>query len=470
MGVKALGDILVAGLALLHHEILLFAAVGLAIGGVDDFLIDLLFLARKAWRDLFIYGRHDRMTTATLPPSPNPGRIAIFVPAWREADVIGPMLRHALGRWGDADYRIFVGAYPNDPATIDAIAAVAQGDPRILLGITPHPGPTTKADCLNLLWQAMLDEETREGFRYKAIVLHDAEDVVHADEIRLFDVMIDRFQLVQLPMLPLPGQGNWLSRAIANHYCDEFAESHGKYLTIREALGASVPSAGVACAFERDTLAALARDPGHGPFDPSSLTEDYEAGLRIRDNGGRGIFVRMRDADGELVATREYFPDTIDSAVRQKARWIVGISLAGWDRMGWRGGPFEWWMRLRDRRAALSAFVLFAAYLTIALWGMLWLISLVLPIPPRPLSPMIVALLWINVGLMSWRGLMRVLFVGQAYGWRHGFGAVPRTFIANLIAILAARRAIFQYVRSLLGRPLAWDKTQHRFPDMQSDP
>ncbi|MFQ3895941.1 hypothetical protein CA262_04250 [Sphingobium sp. GW456-12-10-14-TSB1] len=470
MGVKALGDILVAGLALLHHEILLFAAVGLAIGGVDDFLIDLLFLARKAWRDLFIYGRHDRMTTATLPPSPNPGRIAIFVPAWREADVIGPMLRHALGRWGDADYRIFVGAYPNDPATIDAIAAVAQGDPRILLGITPHPGPTTKADCLNLLWQAMLDEETREGFRYKAIVLHDAEDVVHADEIRLFDVMIDRFQLVQLPVLPLPGQGNWLSRAIANHYCDEFAESHGKYLTIREALGASVPSAGVACAFERDTLAALARDPGHGPFDPSSLTEDYEAGLRIRDNGGRGIFVRMRDADGELVATREYFPDTIDSAVRQKARWIVGISLAGWDRMGWRGGPFEWWMRLRDRRAALSAFVLFAAYLTIALWGMLWLISLVLPIPPRPLSPMIVALLWINVGLMSWRGLMRVLFVGQAYGWRHGFGAVPRTFIANLIAILAARRAIFQYVRSLLGRPLAWDKTQHRFPDMQSDP
>lgn len=470
MGVKALGDILVAGLALLHHEILLFAAVGLAIGGVDDFLIDLLFLARKAWRDLFIYGRHDRMTTATLPPSTNPGRIAIFVPAWREADVIGPMLRYALGRWGDADYRIFVGAYPNDPATIDAIAAVAQGDRRILLGIPPHPGPTTKADCLNLLWQAMLDEETREGFRYKAIVLHDAEDVVHADEIRLFDVMIDRFQLVQLPVLPLPGQGNWLSRAIANHYCDEFAESHGKYLTIREALGASVPSAGVACAFERDTLAALARDPGHGPFDPSSLTEDYEAGLRIRDNGGRGIFVRMRDADGELVATREYFPDTIDSAVRQKARWIVGISLAGWDRMGWRGGPFEWWMRLRDRRAALSAFVLFAAYLTIALWGMLWLISLVLPIPPRPLSPMIVALLWINVGLMSWRGLMRVLFVGQAYGWRHGFGAVPRTFIANLIAILAARRAIFQYVRSLLGHPLAWDKTQHRFPDMQSDP
>jgi adsorption protein B len=107
---------------------------------------------------------------------------------------------------------------------------------------------------------------------------------------------------------------------------------------------------------------------------------------------------------------------------------------------------------------------------TLPLWAMLWLIGLILPIPPRPLSPTIVALLWINLGLMSWRGLMRALFVGHAYGWRYGLGAVPRTFIANLIAILAARRAVFQYARSLLGQPLKWDKTQHRFPDMRSDP
>ncbi len=37
---------------------------------------------------------------------------------------------------------------------------------------------------------------------------------------------------------------------------------------------------------------------------------------------------------------------------------MVGISLAGWDRMGWHGGPAEWWMRIRDRRATLAALVL----------------------------------------------------------------------------------------------------------------
>lgn len=459
----------VAFLATLHHEILLFAVVGLAIGGIDDFLIDLLFLSRRMWRDLVIYARYPRMTTATLPASANPGRIAIFIPAWKEVEVIGSMLRHALNCWGESDYRIFIGTYPNDPDTIDAIAAVAEGDPRVVVGINPLPGPSTKADCLNVLWRAMLADEAQLGRNYKAVVLHDAEDVVHPDEIRLFDFMIDRFQLVQLPVLPLPGHGSWFSRAIANHYCDEFAESHGKYLTVREALGASVPSAGVACAFERDALAALAINPARGPFDPSSLTEDYEAGLRIRDGGGHGVFVRIRDANGKLVATREYFPNSINAAVRQKARWIVGISLAGWDRMGWRGGTAELWMRLRDRRAAIAALVLCAAYVAFLLWPMLWVIAQFQPSFPRVTSPAIDALLRVNFFLMSWRIFMRAVFAGHAYGWRYGLGAIPRTLLANLITILATQRALSLYARSLLGQPLSWDKTQHQFPDLSEN-
>ena len=459
----------VAFLATLHHEILLFAVVGLAIGGIDDFLIDLLFLSRRMWRDLVIYARYPRMTTATLPASANPGRIAIFIPAWKEVEVIGSMLRHALNCWGESDYRIFIGTYPNDPDTIDAIAAVAEGDPRVVVGINPLPGPSTKADCLNVLWRAMLADEAQLGRNYKAVVLHDAEDVVPPDEIRLFDFMIDRFQLVQLPVLPLPGHGSWFSRAIANHYCDEFAESHGKYLTVREALGASVPSAGVACAFERDALAALAINPARGPFDPSSLTEDYEAGLRIRDGGGHGVFVRIRDANGKLVATREYFPNSINAAVRQKARWIVGISLAGWDRMGWRGGTAELWMRLRDRRAAIAALVLCAAYVAFLLWPMLWVIAQFQPSFPRATSPAIDALLRVNFFLMSWRIFMRAVFAGHAYGWRYGLGAIPRTLLANLITILATQRALSLYARSLLGQPLSWDKTQHQFPDLSEN-
>lgn len=462
-----MGETLVAVLAAIHHEILLFAVVGLALGGADDFLVDVLYLCRRFWRSLTVYSRHTRMTTATLPASTNPGRIAIFVPAWGEADVIAPMLRNALDKWRDSDHRIFIGLYPNDDATLAAVAPLAEGQDRLILCINERAGPTTKADCLNTVWRTMLREEERSGTRFKAVVLHDAEDVVHADEIRLFDLMIDRFQLVQLPVLPLPGQGSWWSRAIANHYCDEFSESHHKYLTIREAIGASVPSAGVACAFDRSMLDRLVNPTTGGPFDPASLTEDYEAGLRIADMGGRGVFVRMRDRNGDLVATREYFPDTLDAAVRQKARWMIGISLAGWDRMGWQGGVTERWMRIRDRRAAIAALVLFAAYLAL----LLWLIVQVgawfgLGKPYQP-TPTVEVLLWLNLAFMIWRTAMRALFVGRSYGWLHGLGAIPRTIIANFIAILAARRAVSLYLDSLFGKPLVWDKTQHRFPHLE---
>lgn len=307
--------------------------------------------------------------------------------------------------------------------------------------------------------------ERRTGIRFKAVVLHDSEDVVHADELRLYDLLIDRFSLVQLPVLPLPGNGTLLARAIADHYGDEFAESHGKSLTVREALGASIPSAGVACAFARVDLDALVRPGDKGPFDPASLTEDYELGLRIADAGGKGVFVRMRDATGALVATREYFPDTLAAAVKQKARWMIGISLAGWDRMGWQGGIAETWMRLRDRRASLAAVILFAAYLSLLLWAIVEVMRLVMPVEPQAIGTVLGWLLALNAAMLAWRMAIRALFTARAYGWRQGAASVPRMLLANLIAMLAARRAIMLYMRSLGGEPLKWDKTVHRFPD-----
>src|SRR3546814_10227962 len=75
---------------------------------------------------------------------------------------------------------------------------VARRDARVRLVIGPHPGPTTKADCLNALWRALLRDEAAEGTRAKAVVLHDAEDVVHAGELAIFDRLIDRHWVVQL--------------------------------------------------------------------------------------------------------------------------------------------------------------------------------------------------------------------------------------------------------------------------------
>jgi adsorption protein B len=49
------------------------------------------------------------------------------------------MLRTALGRFDHGDYRIYVGVYPNDPATIAAVGAVAREDRRVRM-VSGHFG------------------------------------------------------------------------------------------------------------------------------------------------------------------------------------------------------------------------------------------------------------------------------------------------------------------------------------------
>ena len=452
-----------AAVDLVLRETLLFAALGILIGGIDDLAIDLGYVFIR----VFQRRPQPEDTVRELAPRRHK-RLAIFVAAWDESAVIGAMLRTALTRFDHPDYRIYVGTYPNDRATIDAVAAVAECDRRVRLVIGAAPGPTTKGDCLNTLWRALVRDEAAGSQRSDAVVLHDAEDVVHPEELHVFDEMIDHYATVQLPVLPLIHRG---SRLISGHYCDEFAESHAKQLVVRAALGAGVPLAGVGCAIAREALDGLAAARDGTPFDANSLTEDYEIGLTVSHAGGRGVFARRNGSDGKPIAVRAYFPASLPAAVRQKARWMTGIALAGWDRIGWtRWSDWrEHWMRMRDRRAPLAVLVLCAAYLSFLVWGVSqichWLAG---NAPPQPSSAMR-ALLVANGAVMGWRLAMRVAFTGRTYGWREGLLAIPRVFVANLIAMLAARRALVLYVAMLIDGAPRWDKTAHVFPDTVPD-
>lgn len=448
------------------RELIITAALLIFIIGLDDIIVDIIYFSRRLWRSLFIYSRHLRMPAEDFITTDNQGFIAIFIPAWDESSVISQMLKHSIATFDYKHYLIFVGVYPNDKATLQAVQSVQ--DERIIPVITSAAGPTTKADCLNSLWQALCRTEQARSINFKAVVLHDSEDVVHRLELKVFNYLIDRFDMVQLPVMPLVDKH---SRWISGHYLDEFSESHGKDLIVREALGASVPSAGVGCAIRRDILATIASKRHGRAFDETSLTEDYELGLSIGSAGGRGIFVRTFTASGQPVTTREHFPATFHAAVRQKARWLTGITLYGWDRLGWEGGIAERWMRLRDRKAVISALTTLIGYVGVLGFITVTICQLLYPqlsVPPivEPHSATSL-LLTINAVMLAWRLLMRALFTGMTYGWREGCYAVPRAVVANIIAIAACLRAISNTVGRLShtasGLPV-WDKTSHRFP------
>jgi adsorption protein B len=439
-------------------ELALFAGAGFLLFGVNDLLVDFIYFARRLWRWATIYRRHPAAYASYWVFKEKPGFIAILVPAWDESAVIASMLKSTLKRLDYPDYRIFVGYYGNDPATAAAIASVV--DPRVQPVQVEADGPTTKADCLNHLYDALIAFEIENERSAEAVVLHDAEDLVHRFELRIFDGLIDRAAVIQLPVLPLIDTH---SRWVSGHYCDEFAEAHIKELVVREAVGAAIPLAGVGCAIARRPLGQLAALQDGKPFAGSSMTEDYEVGLRLGALGLKTMFVRIPATPGErgVVATRGHFPATISAAVRQKARWLGGIALSGWDRLGWGGGLGERWMRMRDRRGPLAALLLLAAYSAAFLWSQLWLAeALGAPVQAR-MDSTLTLLLTVNFGLLAWRAAMRAFFTASAYGWGEGLLSIPRLVVGNVVAVLAAARAVSLH---LSGGAKRWDKTRHIVP------
>lgn len=445
-----------SGLAALDavlREVTLVAGAGFLVGGVDDLAVDFAYLIHRLYR------------RRLAPPAGGIAEpLAILVPAWDESAVIGRMLRHMLARFGPRPFDLLVGCYPNDPATIAEAESVAACDPRVRVVIGPRPGPTTKADNLNVLWRALRALEEDRGWRAGGVVLHDAEDLVHPEELDAFARLLGAFDLVQLPVLPLVVKGSPL---VSGHYADEFAESHSKTLVVRESVGAALPLAGTGCAIARDMIGRIAGRRDGAPFDADSLTEDYELGLHVGSLAGRATFARLKAADGGLIAVRACFPDRFDAAVRQKARWMTGIALAGWDRVGWGRwhAVTDHWMRARDRRALLAMVILFFGWLALLLSGaagaLHWLAGRPMPMP----GGWIRIVLATDATLLLWRVVMRMAFTGRFYGPAQAILAPLRMIVGNAIMLCAARRAVVDYLRMLRGAAPVWAKTDHVFPE-----
>ena len=450
------GDLpLAVAFATLCHELTVFCVFWIVISCLDDLAVDLIYLWFRLGGELNLQRQTAEQTDRELE-----GIAAIFVPAWREEIVIGETIRQMLRVWGHRNFRLYVGTYCNDPATIETVMIAGGGDPRLRIVIAERPGPTTKGDCLNRLYQAMEEDERRSGRPVRMVVLHDAEDMVHPAALSVLDQAIGNAAFVQLPVRPEPQAGG---RWIGGHYLDEFAEAHAKGLVVRDLLGGGIPAAGVGCAFARDLLAEFvsfyARAGRQGPFPADCLTEDYLLGLLATRFGRSSRFLRVRDREGNLVATRCCFPVSAQAAVRQKARWVHGIAFQGWERIGWGTCWVENWMLARDRFGPFAALVIAGSYALVLLTSVgANITGVALPVGAPPLPQ---PLVWICGGAMIWRSVSRMAFTAREYGMAEGGLALLRIPVGNVVAIMAARRALCRYVATLRGEDVSWEKTSH---------
>jgi adsorption protein B len=448
----------------LASGLLLPLAAWILVSGLDDFFILTVFLLR-GWVGRL---RPPKLPEPTLHmlESLAQRRIAIFVPLWHEDAVIAHMLEHNLGAIHYANYDFFVGAYPNDPATQRAVSTVASRHRNVHLCLCPHDGPTSKADCLNWIFQRMLQQEQETGRQYQVILTHDAEDVIHPASLALVNYYSRCYDMVQVPVLPLPTPWTQLTHGL---YCDDFAEFHTKDMTARRLLGGFIPSSGVGTAYTRAALEKLAEAESNRIFHPECLTEDYENGLRLHELGCAQFFVPLRWIQGHPLAIRELFPQTFRAARRQRTRWVTGIALQGWRRHGWRGSLGHRYWLWRDRKGLLGnplslfANVLFCYGLFSGLLS--WLAGRPWSLGAAVAQSQILMAGTAALGIINLSA--RAACSGRIYGLRFAAGVALRSVFGNLLNSLATVSALGRFVHAVWsGTPLVWIKTEHAYPSL----
>lgn len=460
-------------------------AVIILVSGLDDLFIDAAYWVRRLWRAVTVYSRHAPFGVHILHQL-DEKPLAIMVPAWQEHGVIGNMAELAASTLDYENYHIFVGTYPNDLQTQLEVEQVQARFPNVHKVVCARPGPTSKADCLNNVLDAIFQFERRAGLKFEGFILHDSEDVISKSELRVFNLLVSRKDLIQVPVYPFPRKWHEFT---GGHYVDEFAEMHGKDVVVREALAGQVPSAGVGTCFSRRAVEVLLKEGNGIAFDVQSLTEDYDIGFRLKAHGLSEIFARipadapadkplMRHAGRSLreastVAVREYFPDTFSTAVRQKSRWIIGIVYQGFRTHRWTGSPVMNYFLWRDRKGVITNFTSFLAMLLALQLILTWAYGALAPDSYKFLSifegdALLMGLLLVNLALMGNRMLQRVFFVSRYYGVVEGLLSIPRLLWGNLINFMANWRAVRQVLATGDSRRVAWDKTSHEFPSLGS--
>ncbi len=439
-------------------------ALWVMINGIDDVIIDIAGLVSWIRRKFSASPRHRVPTEEELAAVP-PRLMAIFVSVWKEHKVIQKMIDNNVTKLNYPRCEFFVGAYPNDSLTIEAVKEIMKRYPNVHLSLTPHDGPTSKADNLNWIYQRMLLHEQEHSVRFDMILIHDAEDLMDPDALLWINYYAQWYDMVQIPVLALGTPFRNLTHGV---YCDEFAEFQFKDMPARQLLGGFIPSNGVGTGFSRRALELLAEKYSNRIFEPACMTEDYENGFRIKRLGLAQKFIPIHFRHGRPIATREFFPLVFSKAIRQRMRWIQGIMLQSWEYHSASETFRHLYWFWRDRKGLAGnlitplANILFVFGLSTWAWSRAthhdWTLA-------HDLSRFYPIYL-MGLSIQAFQTTIRAVCSAKIYGWRFACGVPIRVIVANVINCAATSRAICTYANAKIhGRPLRWVKTEHAYPN-----
>ena len=466
--------------------------------GIDDFFWDIANLVRRSQKS-------DKFLDISQLDSVPPKLLAIVVAAWHEENVLGDVIDNIIvsTQYPKSMYHIFLGIYPNDADTLAVANSLAKRHSNVHVIINCEPGPTSKAQNINHMIREIKIFEQKRKWSFASITIHDSEDVVHPYEVKVTNYLLDYHDVMQFPVFALikrPTFANFFANITSGTYADEFAENHFITMVNRRNLGALVPSAGTGFVLSRKVLEMFGNED---VLPRDSLTEDYRLALTFYEKGIQAYYVLERvpritenkELVWDFIATRSMFPNTFKTAVKQKTRWVLGITMQSFrfkdifqtGKMGFIGR----YSLYRDLKPKIGNLLVFVGYPVLLYFLASFFIPTLTPIYP------VNSLGWyLSLGvtvMMIERQLFKGVAIYNVYGMKSVFFAClfppivsVRTVWGNLINMVATFNAHKQNIfgnqknaeknKQVQKQPLAsnkvkekkkfaWVKTDHSFLD-----
>lgn len=433
--------------------------IALCISSVDDLFIFTWYWTQRAWRVL------TRRQDAALTPAQLHGKgeqpMAIMVPAWLEHEVIAAMIQNMLDVLDYRNYHVFIGTCASDARTGIEVDRLCMRYPHVHRAEVPHDAPASRADCLNAIAHAVHTHEQHHGVEFAGVVLHGSEDVLHPLELKFFNYLLPRKDVIQLPVTSLERRWNEL---VAGTGMDELAERLATDLALRESVSGAVPSAGVGTCISRRAMQALVVSTSNRPFNSNSLAWDCDAGTRLAQLGFHSMYAvlpvsfrverkgcRSGEPAPEITVSmplcvRQLFPDSFRQAYRRKARWLLGACMQSWQQVRWQASLAARYLLLRDTKHMVMAVFNALACVLVAQYALVHLSHGAAGLPAANASRLAAnsgwrMLLWFIASALLIRCAHRIYFTTRLYGWEHGLIALPRMAVSCLVNLMAVARA-----------------------------
>lgn len=414
-----------------------------------------------------------------------PRMLAVIVAAYNEENVLKSVITNLIvsNQYPKSMYHIFLGVYPNDEGTMKVAKELENNFDNVHMIIHTLLGPSSKADNINNVIKNIFEFENKNHMRFEGFVIHDSEDLVHPYEFQIENYLLQYHSAIQMPVFPLqekPRLSNIFKNMVSGTYADEFAENHYSMLLARTSTGSFVPSAGTGFVLSRNIIDQFEDE---NIFPVGSLTEDYKLSLQIKQMGFNVHYVLERLSrlrlDGtvanEFISTRSMFPNNYKQAVRQKTRWIYGITMQTFklkDIIKNKNLNFiSKYSLYKDWKAKFGNLLLGPGYLVFVYFTLSLFFNIPTMYPKYTLSWYLMVFLSI---MMIQRQILRARAVKNVYGKTSAFIScflppiLPfRMILGNIINFHATLNAfkmhLFKGKSKKTSKKPKWNKTDHEF-------